>query len=74
MLSDNSSHHALPQDPGKLMSCWHGTVAKAPMNPPAGTVAAGIVANSERTTCCESLKACWLDWVGRWCLERQTGS
>ncbi|TPX32938.1 hypothetical protein SeMB42_g07558 [Synchytrium endobioticum] len=41
---------------------------------PAGTVAAEIVINSARAICCESLKACWLDWLGWWCLEGQTAS
>ncbi|TPX40552.1 hypothetical protein SeMB42_g05954 [Synchytrium endobioticum] len=60
--------------PTQTVSSKHGTVARAPINPPAGTAAAGIVINSARATCCESLKACWLDWVGRWCLEGQTTS
>ncbi|TPX45053.1 hypothetical protein SeMB42_g04114 [Synchytrium endobioticum] len=51
-----------------FMACWvartqtvsskHGTIARAPINPPAGTVTAGIVINSAHATCCESLKAC----------------
>ncbi|TPX45730.1 hypothetical protein SeMB42_g03887 [Synchytrium endobioticum] len=44
--------------PTQTVSSKHGTIAKALINPPARA----------------SLKACWLDWVGRWCLEGQTTS